>query len=68
MKLKNRKTIKKKKKKRMKIKQTQYKYCKQTMFTGNKVIVKTKAKIIPYKINMMIMFIYITLTTFLTAK
>ena len=67
MKLKNRKTMKKKKE-RTKIKQTLYKYCKQKIFIGNKVIVETKAKIIPYQINMMIMPIYITLTTFLTVK
>ena len=67
MKVKNKKTMKKKKK-RTKINQTQYKYCKQKIFIGNKVIVKTKAKIIPYQINMMIMPIYIMLTTFLTVK
>ena len=64
MKTKNKKTTKKKK---MKAKQTQYKYYKQTIFIGKKVIITINIKTTHYKLKMTI-FIYTMLTTSSTAK
>ena len=68
MKTKSKKTTsKKKKKKKRTTKRTQYKYCKQTIFIGKKVMIKIEMNNTHYKPNTTT-YIYIILTTSLIVK